>query len=139
MSKVTLHYFEKFFDFRKKLKRATYDVFELTEDFIKTVQEIGEVLPSDKARIVRRIKKLVGNEIDHRELVEGLDTVTVGEIAAMESGFRDTERKLAEDVAKVADSVEQTKKATVQEKVTFRAGITGRVSELDKLVEAMLS
>ena len=32
--KITLHYFEKFFDYRKKLKGCTYNTFELTEDFI---------------------------------------------------------------------------------------------------------
>lgn len=55
------------------------------------------------------MKKLVGNEIDHQELVEGLDTTTVGEIAAMESGFRESERKLRDDVAKVAINVAQIK------------------------------
>ena len=92
MSKITLHYFEKFFDFRKKLRRATYNVFDLTEDFIKLITECGEVLPSDKTHIVRRIKKLVGNDIDHTELVEGLDLATVREIKAMENGFRDIEK-----------------------------------------------
>lgn len=34
INKITLHYFEKFFDYRKKLKGCTYNTFELTEDFL---------------------------------------------------------------------------------------------------------
>lgn len=139
ISKITLHYFEKFFDFQKKLRRATYDVFDLTEDFIKTIEEVGEVLPSDKAHIVRRVKKLVGNEIDHQELVEGLDTTTVGEIAVMESGFKESERKLRDEVAKVAINVAKIKQSVDHDKLEFRAGIESRLCELDKLVDAMLS
>ena len=51
VSKITLNYFEKFFDFKKKLRRATYNVFDLTDDFIKLIEECGEVLPSDKTHI----------------------------------------------------------------------------------------
>lgn len=138
VSKITLHYFEKFFDFQKKLRRATYNVFDLTDDFIKLIEECGEVLPSDKTHIVKRIKKLVGNDIDHRELVEGLDSVMKREIEEMENGFREMEKKLSVDVNKVSDYVEQAKQTTEQEKKKFRATIESRMNELDKLVEGML-
>jgi hypothetical protein len=102
VSKITLHYFEKFFDFKKKLRRATYNVFDLTDDFIKLIEECGEVLPSDKTHIVKRIKKLVGNDINPRELVEGLDSATKREIEEMENGFREMEKKLSVDVTKAS-------------------------------------
>jgi len=138
VSKITLHYFEKFFDFKKKLRRATYNVFDLTDDFIKLIEECGEVLPSDKTHIVRRIKKLVGNDINPRELVEGLDSATKREIEEMENGFREMEKKLSVDVTKASENVEQAKQTTEQDKKEFKATIESRMSELDKLVEVML-
>ena len=39
--KITLHYFEKFFDYRKKLKGCSYNTFELTEDFLSMIQTCG--------------------------------------------------------------------------------------------------
>jgi uncharacterized membrane protein YqiK len=138
VSKITLHYFEKFFDFKKKLRRATYNVFDLTDDFIKLIEECGEVLPSDKTHIVKRIKKLVGNDINPRELVEGLDSATKREIEEMENGFREMEKKLSVDVTKASENVEQAKQTTEQDKKEFRATIESRMSELDKLVEVML-
>lgn len=48
INKVTLHYFEKFFDSNNCLKRATYNVFDLTEDFIYMLRQCGLVIPSVK-------------------------------------------------------------------------------------------
>lgn len=48
IKKITLHYFEKYFDYRKKLQSCTYNMFELTEDFISMITTCGEILPSEK-------------------------------------------------------------------------------------------
>jgi hypothetical protein len=55
VKKITLHYFEKFFDYRKKLKGCTYNVFELTEDFLKMISTCGEILPNEKTQLVQTI------------------------------------------------------------------------------------
>lgn len=57
LKKITLHYFEKFFDYRKKVKPGgcTYNVFELTEDFLNMLTTCGEILPSEKTSLVSTI------------------------------------------------------------------------------------
>jgi len=37
IKKLTLHYFERFYDYRKKLKNSTYNMFDLTDDFLTMV------------------------------------------------------------------------------------------------------
>ena len=58
MSRVTLHYFEKFYDERHRLKSATYNYFDLTEDFLFMLKQCGLVIPSEKTKLVTRPKKL---------------------------------------------------------------------------------
>jgi hypothetical protein len=62
-----LHYFEKFFDYRKKLKGCTYNMFDLTEDFINMITTCGEILPSEKNQLVATIKKYKTPEVKKDE------------------------------------------------------------------------
>jgi len=57
LATLTIHYFEKFFDDRKKLKACTYNTFELTEDFINMLTSCGHVIPGDRSKLVKKIKK----------------------------------------------------------------------------------
>jgi len=57
IKKITLHYFEKFFDYRKKLKGCTYNVFELTEDFMHMIKTCREILPNEKTKLVKTIHR----------------------------------------------------------------------------------
>lgn len=54
---MSLHYFEKFFDNTNRLKRATYNVFDLTEDFIYMLRRCGLVIPNVKTKLINRISK----------------------------------------------------------------------------------
>lgn len=56
IKKISLHYFEKYFDYRKKPRRCTYNVFELTDDFIHMITTCGEILPNEKTQLVNTIK-----------------------------------------------------------------------------------
>lgn len=55
IKKISLHYFEKYYDYRKKPRRCTYNVFELTDDFIHMITTCGEILPSEKTQLVNTI------------------------------------------------------------------------------------
>jgi hypothetical protein len=55
IKKISLHYFEKYYDYRKKPRRCTYNVFELTDDFIHMITTCGEILPSEKTKLVNTI------------------------------------------------------------------------------------
>lgn len=54
---LTLHYFERFYDADFRLKNATYNTFDLTEDFLSMIRDCGLVIPSEKTLLTREIKK----------------------------------------------------------------------------------
>lgn len=58
LDKFQLHYFEKIFDTKeKKLKRCTYNTFDLTDDFIFMLKNCGLVIPSEKTKLQQKIEK----------------------------------------------------------------------------------
>jgi hypothetical protein len=101
VKKMTLHYFEKFFDFRKKLRRATFDEFELTEDFLKMLDSCGEVIPNDKIELIQRIGVLVDHGPSEDSIVKGLKPETANEIIAMQNRFREFEKKARKEAKEV--------------------------------------
>lgn len=58
LERITLHYFEKFYDYRKKLKRCTYNTFDLTQDFLQMLARCDQIIPSDKTELIKDLKKI---------------------------------------------------------------------------------
>lgn len=68
IKKLTLHYFERFYDYRKKLKNSTYNMFDLTDDFLTMLQTCGEILPSEKTKLVKTIESYKHpNDFEHMD------------------------------------------------------------------------
>jgi hypothetical protein len=79
MQKITLHYFEKFFEpgmQQPKLRRCTYNTFDLTEDFLNMLEKCGLVIPSEKTKLTRKIKKFKDNAVKKDEHVSILSDET---------------------------------------------------------------
>ena len=49
---VTLHYFETRNDYRNEIKSSNYTTFVMTEDFIKSIISCGEIIQSDKTKLI---------------------------------------------------------------------------------------
>lgn len=110
INKVSLHYFEKFFDSTHRLKRATYNVFDLTEDFLYMLKQCGLVIPSVKTKLINRISKFKKHVLPvHLDLpsVENFDEAlkvikdkTISEIGKFNTEKRDPFFRLLETETK---------------------------------------
>lgn len=138
VEKISIHYFEKFFDYRKKLKEATYDVFELTEDFLKMLNACGEVIPSDKMQLVKRIAKLTDRNPQESIMLIGLKAETVSEIQAMEKEFEEEERQLKKEVKAATETVSLIKMETLRERREFRSKIEQEMVQFDRLIAELI-
>ena len=52
LTKMTLHYFESFFDLQGMLVNSTYNIFDMTDDFLSMVKTCTEIIPNEKVKLV---------------------------------------------------------------------------------------
>lgn len=81
------------------------------------LMECGEVIPSEKTRLIKRISKIVDNGPSEQEMIVGLRSETVAEIDAMEQEFTASEREFKQQIKK---AVQEVKKARVEAEVGDR-------------------
>lgn len=56
--RITLHYFEKFFDYYQRIIQSTYNKYDLSEDFLSMLINTGELIPHEQPRLIKRVKNL---------------------------------------------------------------------------------
>lgn len=56
--RVTLHYFERIFEYNSKLKQSTYNQYELSEDFLSMLFNTEELMPHEQSSMIKRIKTI---------------------------------------------------------------------------------
>ena len=112
--KFQLHYFEKLFDTKeKKLKRCTYNTFDLTDDFIFMLKNCGIVIPSEKTKLQQKIEKFKSQNKVKIESTDGLSseiqTAIREEEAKIEKTNIELKDKFTEFNEKVTKCLEKAK------------------------------
>ena len=79
--------------------------------------QCGEVIPSEKTHLIKRISKIVDISPSEEKMVLGLRAETVAEIEAMEQEFSASEREFKQQIKK---AVQEVKKARVEAEVCDR-------------------
>jgi hypothetical protein len=56
--RITIHYFESSFDYDDRLIQSSYNVFDLSEDFMQMLILSEELLPHEQPKNIKRIKTI---------------------------------------------------------------------------------
>jgi hypothetical protein len=110
--RITLHYFEKIFEYEGQLKQSTYNQYELSEDFLSVLFSTGELIPNEQSRMIKRIKEIktppdhlidmTAKERALNDLAESLG-VTQKDLDKLIKGEIDEDDKTSEPVKDVKD------------------------------------